>query len=214
MKKLNKKQLKIILISFILLLILLLVIYIMNFRDFSNISLGTNDKGVFTNKDLAIGDIKYLDNEKQVEKILGKTKKDKEFTANNYSYKIKNYNGLKVTLKEDYDDYVVVKIELTNKKYKTGRNLKVGSRITTVMKKYRIDNKKGNYLYGKYTLENLKTKTIKDSIYIGYREEGKVTYYSRDELDSTDDISMLSKIEYKYNGFGKVTKITWSYDRE
>ena len=53
---------------------------------------------------------------------------------------------------------------------------------------------------------------IKDTIYLGIRNDKEVAYINRDALvgDTVSNISRLN-ISYKY---GKITKISWSYDFE
>ena len=213
MKKSKNNNLKIIIISFILLLLIFLIIYARNFRSFASISLIRNNKEIFNSTDLYFGNIKLMDKESKVEKELGKPKKEKELLNNSYRYKVKEYDGLIITLKENYSDYVVVKVEITNNKYKTGRNIKVGNRITKVFRSYKIDNKKGNYIYGKYTLDSLKDKSITKEIYFGYRNKNIVEYVDRDSITNTNEPTLLSKVIYNYR-YGKITKITWSYDIE
>ena len=213
MKKSKNNNLKIIIISFILLLLIFLIIYARNFRSFASISLIRNNKEIFNSTDLYFGNIKLMDKESKVEKELGKPKKEKELLNNSYRYKVKEYDGLIITLKENYSDYVVVKVEITNSKYKTGRNIKVGNRITKVFRSYKIDNKKGNYIYGKYTLDSLKDKSITKEIYFGYRNKNIVEYVDRDSITNTNEPTLLSKVIYNYR-YGKITKITWSYDIE
>ena len=160
-----------------------------------------------------MNNIKYLDKEKKVEKEFGKPKKETTKIVGNYIYKIKKYDGLTITMREDYSDYVVVKVEVTSKKYKTGRELKVGNKITKVMKKYRIDKKKSNYLYGNYSLKALDDKAVTKEVYLGYRDKDKVEYITRDAIINKNNSIMISKIVYEYK-YGKVRKITWSYDVE
>ena len=216
MGKKNKKKnnnLKIFLIVLILIILVGLIIYAKNFRDFSNVTLMKNNKEYYNIKDLVIGDIKYLDKEKRVEDVFGKPNKEYTKVKNNYLYKIKEYDGLTITLKEDYSDFIVVKIEVTSKKYKTGRNIKVGNKITKVMKKYKIENKNGKYMYGNYSRKALKDKAIKKEIYMGYREKNKVEYIVRDAVVDKNNPVMISRVKYEYK-YGKVKKITWSYDIE
>lgn len=63
-KKVEKKEnnyLKIILISFILIFLIGIIVYARNFRNFSKISLRTNNKDIFNITDLVVGDVSYLE---------------------------------------------------------------------------------------------------------------------------------------------------------
>ena len=209
----TNKYLKIGLISFILIFLIGLIIYARNFRNFSNISLMTNKKSYYNMTDLVAGDIKYLDNEKRVETVLGKPKKEEKKIIGSYFYKIKKYDGITVTMKEDYNDYRVVKVEITSRKYKTGRNIKVGNLITKVFKKYSVKKKNGSYLYGNYRKEALLDQAVTKEIFYGYRDKEKVEYVVREEIVDKDAPTLTSRITFDYK-YGKIKKITWSYDVE
>lgn len=212
-KKTNKNTIKILVVAFILIFLIGLIVYARNFRNFSKIALRENNKEILKVTDLVVGDVKYLDKEKTIVKKLGKPKKSYLEVSKGYLYKIYKYDGLKLTLKENYDDYVLVGADVTNRKYKTTRNIKVGNKITKVLKRYRVDNKKGTYMYGKYSRSALNDHAVTKEIYLGYREKDVVEYINRDAIvDKTDPVMKLNiKYEYKY---GKVKKISWRYDVE
>lgn len=196
-------------IIFVLLLILLIV-YLSNFRNFSEITLSKNNNQIFSVKDLTINDLKYGDKESVVKKSLGKPKSEENKLDGSYNYKILKYDGLTVTLKEYYNDFILSKVEATSRKYKFSRGLKVGKRITKAFKKYKVSNKKGAYLYGNYTNNALSEVEIKNNIYFGVRSTKNVLYVNRDEvLDGVP--TNIAKLDIAYNK-GKITKITWSYD--
>ena len=209
----NKNTIKILVVAFILIFLIGLIVYARNFRNFSKIALRENNKEILKVTDLVVGDVKYLDKEKTIVKKLGKPKKSYLEVSKGYLYKIYKYDGLKLTLKENYDDYVLVGADITSRKYKTTRNIKVGSKITKVLKRYRVDNKKGTYMYGKYSRSALNDHAVTKEIYLGYREKDIVEYINRDAIvDKTDPVMKLNiKYEYKY---GKVKKISWRYDVE
>lgn len=207
----NNKYLKILLISFILIFLIGLIVYAKNFRDFSSMTLRTNNKDYYNINDLVINDIKYLDNEAKVDKAFGKANKVETKVIGSYKYKIKKYKGLTLTLKENYEDFVLVKVEVTSKDYKLGRNLGVGKKISKVLRSYRVNKSKSPYMYGNYKRDVLGDKSVKKEIYYGYRDKTFVEYVVRDAYTSEDSSIMLSKIVYEYK-YGKVTKVTWSYD--
>lgn len=212
-KHISKKNLKVLLSIIVLVFLIFLILYVRNFRNFGEIKLGTNKKDIFTLSDLKINDLKYSSTEKEVVKSLGKPKKIDETSANGFNYKIYRYKDLDVTLREYYNDYILIGIDTTSSKYKTSRRLKVGSNINKVMRKYKISNKTGSYLYGNYKLEEMKEKD--DNVYMGIRTNSKVSYYNKDAKGENDTFPMDSvlKIIYEYKN-GTVTKISWSYDYE
>lgn len=212
-KKNNNNNIKILIISFILLSLIVLIIYSRNFRNFSNITLFRNNKTIYNVEDLVVNKVKYMDKENIVEKEFGKPNKEKEYNKNGYNYKDKEYNGLKITLKENYGDYVVVKVEVTKRKYKTGRNIRVGNHITKVFRKYKVANKTGSYMYGKYNINSIKDKSVTKEISFGYRDKEKVEYVDRDSVTNIDEPTLIGKVIYEYH-YGKIKKITWSYDIE
>ena len=209
----NNNKLKILIVAFILVFLIGLIVYAKNFRNFSNITLRENNKEIFKVTDLVVGDIKYLDKEKIIVKKLGKPKKSYLEVSKGYLYKIYKYDGLKLTLKENYNDYVLVGAESTSRKYKFSRKLKVGSKITKVLKSYRVDNKKGTYMYGKYSRSALNDLAVTKDIYLGYREKDVVEYINRDAIVDKSEPVMESRIKYEYK-YGKVKKISWKYDVE
>ena len=167
---------------------------------------------IFSMSDLVIDGVKYGTSEKEVKKKFGTSVKEDKITKDKYSYKILEYKGLKLTLKENYSDYMLTKVEVTNNKYKVSRNIKVNDKIIKTIKKFKVENKKGTYLYGNYSVDALNEEEIKDTIYLGIRNDKEVVYINRDALvgDTVSNISRLN-ISYKY---GKITKISWSYDFE
>ena len=209
----NKKSIA--LLVFVVVLAVFLFIFTSRFRNYSEINLLKNSKEIFNVSDLTIDSLKYNSTEKEVVKHFGKPSKEKKVVKNGYSYKILTYSGLKITLKEYYDDYTLNKVEVTSRKYKLSRRIRVGNRITSVMNKFRIDNKKNEYLYANYSAESLKDQALKDNVYYGIRSEDKVEYVNRDknisnEVDIPNNIARLT-INYKH---GIVKKISWSYDVE
>lgn len=159
---------------------------------------------------MTVDDIKYSDTEKDIIKKLGKPKKEDKIKQDIYKYKILHYNGLTLTLKENYNDYMLVKAEIESKKYKTSRDIKVGDSILNVMKKYKVQNERGTYIYGNYSTDALSDSEIKENIYFGVRSAKEVVYVNRDaKVDNNRSNIARLNISYKY---GKVKKITWSYD--
>ena len=212
-KSFSKKEIKGILSIVVLVFLIFLIIYVRNFRNFAEIKLSTNKKDIFTISDLKIKDLEYSSKEKEVIKSLGKAKKTVEYSENGFSYKRLEYKDLDVILREYYDDYILVGVETTSSKYKTSRNIRVGSNINKVLKNYKIANKTGSYLYGNYTYDEMLEKD--ENVYMGIRTKMKVSYYNKDAKNKDDTFPMNSivKIDYEYKN-GTVTKITWSYDYE
>lgn len=207
----NSKQKKVFTIAVVLIIVLsILLLIARNFGSFENVVVNKNDKSIFSISDLTVNNLKFSDNEETIIKQLGKPKKEKKFTNDIYSYKTLYYDGLELTLKENYNDYMLVKAEITSRKYTTSRNIKVKDRVLKVIKKYKVQNKMGTYLYGNYSTNALDNSAIKENIYLGVRSEKEIVYINRDTIvdDSKPNIARLN-ISYK---FGKVTKITWSYD--
>lgn len=213
--KIAKKDLKILLSIIVLVFLIFLIIYVRNFRNFAEVRLGTNKKDIFTISDLTINNLKYSSTEDDVVKSLGKPSKSESMSANGFEYKILRYKDLNITLREYYDNYILVGVETTSNKYKMARGLKVGSNINRVFNKYKIDYKSSNYLYGNYKYEEMMDKEINENIYMGIRTKSKVSYYNMDPRseDDTFPLTNLAKIEFEYKN-GNVTKITWSYDYE
>lgn len=198
--------------SIIIVILLILLLASRNYREFDTVVVSKNNNKIFSMSDLVIDDVKYGTSEKEVKKKFGTPVKENKITKDKYSYKILEYKGLKLTLKENYSDYMLTGVEVTNNKYTVSRNIKVNDKIIKTIKKFKVENKKGTYLYGNYSVDALNEEEIKDTIYLGIRNDKEVVYVNRDALisDSTSNISRLN-ISYKY---GKITKISWSYDFE
>lgn len=198
--------------SIIIVILLILLLASRNYREFDTVMVSKNNNKIFSMSDLVIDGVKYGTSEKEVKKKFGTPVKEDKITKDKYSYKILEYKGLKLTLKENYSDYMLTKVEVTNNKYKVSRNIKVNDKIIKTIKKFKVENKKGTYLYGNYSVDALNEEEIKDTIYLGIRNDKEVVYVNRDALvgDTVSNISRLN-ISYKY---GKITKISWSYDFE
>lgn len=198
--------------SIIIVILLILLLASRNYREFDTVMVSKNNNKIFSMSDLVIDGVKYGTSEKEVKKKFGTPVKEDKITKDKYSYKILEYKGLKLTLKENYSDYMLTKVEVTNNKYKVSRNIKVNDKIIKTIKKFKVENKKGTYLYGNYSVDALNEEEIKDTIYLGIRNDKEVAYINRDALvgDTVSNISRLN-ISYKY---GKITKISWSYDFE
>lgn len=198
--------------SIIIVILLILLLASRNYREFDTVMVSKNNNKIFSMSDLVIDGVKYGTSEKEVKKKFGTPIKEDKITKDKYSYKILEYKGLKLTLKENYSDYMLTKVEVTNNKYKVSRNIKVNDKIIKTIKKFKVENKKGTYLYGNYSVDALNEEEIKDTIYLGIRNDKEVVYINRDALvgDTVSNISRLN-ISYKY---GKITKISWSYDFE
>lgn len=198
--------------SIIIVILLILLLASRNYREFDTVMVSKNNNKIFSMSDLVIDGVKYGTSEKEVKKKFGTPVKEDKTTKDKYSYKILEYKGLKLTLKENYSDYMLTKVEITNNKYTVSRNIKVNDKIIKTIKKFKVENKKGTYLYGNYSVDALNEEEIKDTIYLGIRNDKEVVYINRDALvgDTVSNISRLN-ISYKY---GKITKISWSYDFE
>ena len=198
--------------SIIIVILLILLFASRNYREFDTVMVSKNNNKIFSMSDLVIDGVKYGTSEKEVKKKFGTPVKEDKITKDKYSFKILEYKGLKLTLKENYSDYMLTKVEVTNNKYKVSRNIKVNDKIIKTIKKFKVENKKGTYLYGNYSVDALNEEEIKDTIYLGIRNDKEVAYINRDALvgDTVSNISRLN-ISYKY---GKITKISWSYDFE
>lgn len=198
--------------SIIIVILLILLLTSRNYREFDTVMVSKNNNKIFSMSDLVIDGVKYGTSEKEVKKKFGTPVKEDKTTKDKYSYKILEYKGLKLTLKENYSEYMLTKVEVTNNKYTVSRNIKVNDKIIKTIKKFKVENKKGTYLYGNYSVDALNEEEIKDTIYLGIRNDKEVVYINRDALvgDTVSNISRLN-ISYKY---GKITKISWSYDFE
>lgn len=198
--------------SIIIVILLILLLASRNYREFDTVVVSKNNNKIFSMSDLVIDGVKYGTSEKEVKKKFGTPVKEDKTTKDKYSYKILEYKGLKLTLKENYSEYMLTGVEVTNNKYTVSRNIKVNDKIIKTIKKFKVENKKGTYLYGNYSVDALNEEEIKDTIYLGIRNDKEVVYINRDALvgDTISNISRLN-ISYKY---GKITKISWSYDFE
>lgn len=204
----QKKILKVICIIIVVLIFLLIISK--NFGTFNLVKLNENRKTIFSISDLTVDDIKYSDSEKVIIKKLGKPKKEEKLKEDIYEYKILHYDGLILTLKENYDDYMLVKAEIEGKKYKTSRDIKIGDSILNTMKKYKVENERGTYIYGNYSTDSLSDSEVTENIYFGIRSAKEVVYINRDaKVDNNRTNIARLNISYRY---GKVKKITWSYD--
>lgn len=216
-KEIEKNSFEIKKIIFVVSVVLLgifaiLMVVTNNVKDYRKITLKTNKNTIFSSSDLIIKDIEYSAKEKEVIKKLGKPRKEKKYTKGNYKYKKLEYKGIKLTLRENYKDYMLVGAEITKRNCKTSRNTKVGENIEKVIKKYKIDNEKGIYMYGNYSANALKEKEIKNIIYLGVRGKKEVTYVYRDAVIDGSPTN-VARLTYTYKN-GKVKKITWLYDFE
>lgn len=198
--------------SIIIVILLILLLASRNYREFDTVMVSKNNNKIFSMSDLVIDGVKYGTSEKEVKKKFGTPVKEDKITKDKYSYKILEYKGLKLTLKENYSDYMLTKVEVTNNKYKVSRNIKVNDKIIKTIKKFKVENKKGTYLYGNYSVDALNEEEIKDTIYLGIRNDKEVVYINRDALVG-DTVSNISRLNISYR-YGKITKISWSYDFE
>jgi hypothetical protein len=207
----RKKKLSII-IGRVVIVISILIIISRYFGVFENTKVKANDKEIFSVTDLTVGKLKFSDTEKEVKKALGKPKKEETITKDIYKYKIFYYNGLKLTLKENYDDYILVGSEITSRRYKTSRKVRVGNQILKVIKKYKVENTNGTYIYGNYTVEALDSNNIGENVYMGLRNTQEIVYINKD-ASIEGKKSNVARLNFSYS-HGRVKKITWSYDFE
>lgn len=206
-----KKSKKVLLILIIIIIVLSgLLLISETFGNFSKVRLKTNNKTIFSISDLTVGKLKYSDSEKLVRKEMGKPKKEKKINKDIYIYKELYYDGIILTLKENYSDYMLVKVEVTSDKYMVSRKVRVNDKISKVIKKYKVENKTGTYIYGNYSIDSLGDSSIKDNIYFGIRNKKELAYVNRDAIVG-DDRSNIARMNIEYK-FGKVKKIIWSYD--
>lgn len=180
------------------------------FEDFENVRLRKSNKTIFTSSDLIISKLSYNTSEKEIKKNFKKLKKETTYEENGYKYKKLEYKKLTLTLKENYDDFVLCKVETTSRKYLFSRNIRVGDSINKTARKYRVEKSKGNYLYGNYTMEALNNNETDKQIYFGVRTKDKLMYLNRDNVIN-GKYSYISKITFDVK-HGKVSKISWSYD--
>ena len=209
-KKLDKKQIIFLSVVGIIVIISLLLIISGLFGNFSSVKLKKNNNEIFTIKDLTVNNLKFLSTSDEVEKELGKPRKINELTKNSYKYKEYYYSGLKLTLKENYSDFVLVGAEITSKKYTTSRNIKVGNKVLKVINKYRVDLPEGNYIYKNYTIDALNDNLVKDNAYFSYRNKKEIRYYNKDAVTEGSPTN-VAELRFNYS-FGRIKKITWSYD--
>ena len=211
-QELKRDKIMLVITSLVIVILLSLLVASRNYRDFSAINIKTNNKTIFSISDLTINNLKYGDNEEKVLKELGTPIKESNETKDKYSYKELEYNNLKITLRENYDDYILTGVEIKSDKYVINRNIKIGNSIVKTMKKFKVENKSGQYLYGNYSIGSLSDEEITDTIYFGVRNNKKVVYVNKDATvnDMYSNISKLTLDSKK----GKITKITWSYDFE
>ena len=207
----EEQQKKLFMVAVITVIILsLLLIISRNFGAFDNVRLRKNNKTIFSVTDLTLNNLKFADNEKTIKKELGEPKKTKTVTKGVYQYKIYYYDGLTLTLKENYKDFILVRVEVTSRKYKVARKLKVNKSIVSAMKKFKVQNSTGTYIYGNYSSDAIGSSEITECVFFGVRNKNEVAYVNRDAIvgDITPNIAKLN-ISYKH---GRITKITWSYD--
>ena len=211
-QELKRDKIMLVITSLVIAILLSLLVASRNYRDFSAINIKTNNKTIFSISDLTINNLKYGDNEEKVLKELGTPIKESNETKDKYSYKELEYNNLKITLRENYDDYILTGVEIKSDKYVINRNIKIGNSIVKTMKKFKVENKSGQYLYGNYSIGSLSDEEITDTIYFGVRNNKKVVYVNKDATVN-DMHSNISKLTLDYKK-GKITKINWSYDFE
>lgn len=209
-KKLEKKQKIFLLVVGIIVILSLLLILSGLFGNYESVKLKKNNKDIFTIKDLTVNNLRFLSTSDEVIKELGKPKQTKEITKNNYRYQEYYYSGLKLTLKENYEDYVLVGAEISSSRYKTSRNIKVGNKVMNVINKYNVENENGNYIYKNYTIDALNDNLVKDNAYFSYRTNKEISYYNKDAVIEGSPTN-YAKLNFNYR-FGRISKITWSYD--
>ena len=209
-KKLEKKQIIFLSVVGVIVIISLLLVLSGLFGNFESVKLKEINKEIFTIKDLTVNNLKFLSTSEEVVKELGNPKETKDITKNNYKYKEYYYSGLKLTLKENYDDYVLVGAEISSSRYKTGRNVKVGNRVLSVINKYKVEESTGNYIYKNYTIDALNDNLVKDNAHFSYRNSKEIRYYNKDAVIEGNPTNVAElKLSYR---FGRINKITWSYD--
>lgn len=190
----------------------ILIILFGNYKDYTEVRLRKNNNAIFSISDLIVDNLKYGDMENDIKKKIGKPKKEKKIKKDIYEYKKLYYNGMTLTLREDYDDFMLIKAEITGRNYKTSRGIKIGSRIKKVMNKYNVENEIGTYIYGNYSVSALNESEIIGNIYQGIRSKEDLIYINRDAIVDGRK-SNVAKIIFEYKK-GRVKKITWSYDYE
>lgn len=209
-RKLEKKQIIFLIVVGVIVILSLLLLISGLFGNYENVKLKSNNNDIFTIKDLTVNNLKFLSTSDEVIKELGKPKQTKEITKNNYKYMEYYYSGLKLTLKENYEEYVLVGAEISSSRYKTSRNIKVGNKVLNVINKYNVENETGNYIYKNYTIDALNDNLVKDNAYFSYRNNKEIRYYNKDAvIEGTPTNHAELKFDYS---FGRIKKITWSYD--
>lgn len=211
-KEIDMKKAKIIFLVAVIVIIVLVVLLVISnsYGNYSEVKLNKNKKEIFTISDLSVDDIKYADTYDEIIKKMGKPNKEKEANDDKYRYKKLYYKGLVLTLKENYNDYMLVGAEVTNKKYKVSRGIKVKDKILKVIKKYKVENEKGTYIYGNYSVDALEEEEITENIYLAVRSKKEVVYINRDYVVDKGKTN-IAKLTISYKN-GKVSKISWSYD--
>ena len=209
--KKKRDYIKILKISIIVVVILGIVSIILgNYKDYTEVKLRKNNKTIFSIADLKVDDLKYGDMEKEVKKKIGKPEKEKKIKKDIYEYKELYYKGLTLTLRENYDDFMLVKAEVTGRDYNVSRDIRIGNKIKSVMNKFNVENEIGTYIYGNYSIDALDESEITGTIYQGIRDKENVIYINRDSKVDGEKVN-IAKMVIKYKK-GRVKKITWSYD--
>lgn len=209
--KKKRDYIKILKISIIVVVILGIVSIILgNYKDYTEVKLRKNNKTIFSIADLKVDDLKYGDMEKDIKKKIGKPEKEKKIKKNIYEYKELYYNGMTLTLRENYDDFMLVKVEVTGRDYNVSRDIRIGNKIKSVMNKFNVENEIGTYIYGNYSIDALDESEITGTIYQGIRDKENVIYINRDSKVDGEKVN-IAKMVIKYKK-GRVKKITWSYD--
>ena len=206
----DQKRWIFLLVAGILVILSLLLIISGSFGNFEKVKLRKNNKEIFTIKDLTVNNLKFGSTSEEVKSELGKPSKEEKIIKNNYEYLVLTYPGLKLSLRENYSNYILVKAEITSNKYTTSRKIKVGNRIMSAIKKYNISISDSNYIYKNYNYEALSENLTKDNVYFGIRNKKEVRYYNRDAVvEGQKSNTAILKLSYSK---GKIQKITWSYD--
>lgn len=209
--KKKRDYIKILKISIIVVVILGIVSIILgNYKDYTEVKLRKNNKTIFSIADLKVDDLKYGDMEKDIKKKIGKPEKEKKIKKDIYEYKELYYNGMTLTLRENYDDFMLVKVEVTGRDYNVSRDIRIGNKIKSVMNKFNVENEIGTYIYGNYSIDALDESEITGTIYQGIRDKENVIYINRDSKVDGEKVN-IAKMVIKYKK-GRVKKITWSYD--